>query len=206
MKSLVYVSKYKTTGKSPVEPENGRVYLASDDGEFWCLEIDDVANFTIHKKLCIKITEQNIADYQYNEADEVLIRSFMATEMGIATAVKEVREDDDKRAAILSQSLGMIVALDPMMGDALASLLSHIAGTYGDKYEDDGCPLVDIYGLKYGGGLVSSGFNVGNAIKYLKRYLTYGYEKSYNPTDLKKAIQFLLFELVNRETDEESKT
>jgi hypothetical protein len=204
MKSLVYVKSYKSRKSAPVEPENGRVYLAQDDGEYWSLILDEVATFTIHKNLCERITEQNVASYPFHLEDRELVTSYLSTELGIATAVNDIKEEDIKRRDSISDSLGMILALDGLMGQALEEVLSHVAKSYTDKYEDDGFPLVDIVNLKYNGGIVSSGFNVGNAIKYLKRYLTHGYDKSYNPQDLRKAIQFLLFELVNRQ-DEETK-
>lgn len=201
MKSLVYVKKYKSNPNAPVEPTNGRTYIADDDGDFWNLKIDEVASFTIHKKLCTQVTPENVSTITFHPEDERLVTSYMSDALGIATAVREVKEEDNIRAEVLSQSLGMIVALDPMMGDALADLLSYIASTYGDKYEE-AFPLVDIYNLKYSGGMVSSGFNVGNSLKYLKRYMTQGFDKSYNPQDIKKGIQFLLFELVNRQDGE----
>jgi hypothetical protein len=38
--------------------------------------------------------------------------------------------------------------------------------------------------------------NIFNAVKYLSRYLTEGYEKSNNRQDVMKAVHYLLFELV----------
>ncbi len=43
----------------------------------------------------------------------------------------------------------------------------------------------------------STGFNLGNALKYIDRFMTTGFEKSRNPKDLLKAIHYILFELVN---------
>lgn len=205
MKSLVYVKGYTSNPDSPIEPQNGRVYLAKDDDDFWTLQLDDSAYFTIHKKLCVRVTEKNLSTINFHKDDEELVTTFMSMEMGIATAVREIGDEEGQRNQILSEALGTIVAIDPMMGDAITEVLLHIAGTYGDKYEE-AFPLVDVYNLKYNGGIISSGFNVGSAVKYLKRYLTVGFEKSYNTTDIKKAIQFLLFELVNRQGDEKSKT
>lgn len=96
-----------------------------------------------------------------------------------------------------NQALEAIKAQDNLMYDALASLLLHVASTYSEKYEAPQ-PMIDNTWLKYGKGLVPAGHNVGQAVNYLKRYLTTGYDKSYNPEDLSKAAHFILFEIARR--------
>lgn len=94
--------------------------------------------------------------------------------------------------------LEIIRQVDTLMYDALARLLKHIADSYSDKYSESQ-PMVDNTWLKYGEGKIPAGHNVGQAVNYLKRYLSEGFDKSYNPDDLKKAAHFVLFELARRD-------
>lgn len=77
---------------------------------------------------------------------------------------------------------------------ALSDLVAHIEATYNDKYHGSGIvdPSQVIRHPKF-----SMGYNLGNALKYIQRYSTEGYDKSRNPKDLLKAIHYLLFEYAN---------
>jgi len=83
---------------------------------------------------------------------------------------------------------------DPEIVESLADLVHYIHSTYSDKYEADTFPAVDLYGLMRNSPH-GKGYNIGNASKYLKRYLTDGYPKSSNPQDLMKAMHYIIFEI-----------
>jgi hypothetical protein len=109
----------------------------------------------------------------------------------------EIKEKQAKSLKDAQDALSEIQATDPMFFESLASLLTHISQTYSDKYEE-AQPYVDNMWLKYGEGQIPAGHNIGQAVNYLKRYLSQGHEKSYKPDDLKKSIHFSLFELTRR--------
>jgi hypothetical protein len=90
-----------------------------------------------------------------------------------------------------------IKEIDSYMAVALDDLLRHIRSTYTDKYEES-MPYVNNEWLKYGSGDIPIGHNVGQAVNYLKRYMSTGFRKSRNPDDLRKAAHFILFELARR--------
>jgi hypothetical protein len=100
----------------------------------------------------------------------------------------------------IDESTDSIAVADHLMLFGIDSLLKHIASTYSDKYESE-TAMIDNTWLKYGSGKIPAGHNVGGAVKYLKRYLTDGYAKSYLTDDLKKAVHFLLFEIARRENE-----
>lgn len=104
----------------------------------------------------------------------------------------------------MKEHLDKIQQADNLMYNALASLLQHIASTYSDKYEE-AQPMVDNTWLKYGKGSYPAGHNIGQSVNYLKRYLSKGFEKSYNPEDLKKAAHFVLFEIARRNDVQEGR-
>jgi hypothetical protein len=79
------------------------------------------------------------------------------------------------------------------VADVIVDVLNYLRTTYSDKYETDGSPISAkrfSYSREFG-----TGVNMFCATKYLQRYLTNGFSKSANPTDLLKAIHYILFEL-----------
>jgi hypothetical protein len=90
--------------------------------------------------------------------------------------------------------LHAIYQIDPLMGETLYELLEYILYTYNDKYTSS---PIDVQSMtlddKFGKGI-----NVFNTIKYLSRYSTDGFPKSNNPSDLTKAVHYLLFESMRR--------
>lgn len=112
---------------------------------------------------------------------------------------EEVKEQDDPLDPLFDD-LASIITQDVFMTDGLALLLQHVASTYNDKYEE-AMPMVDNTWLKYGPGKFPAGHNIGQAVNYLKRYLSEGFEKSYNVDDLKKAAHMILFELARRDNE-----
>lgn len=123
---------------------------------------------------------------------------FTATITEVEVLPQEVY--DEKLAEQLYDDVTTIITQDIYMEGSLASLLRHVASTYSDKYEE-AQPMVDNTWLKYGPGKYPAGHNVGQAVNYLKRYLTEGFDKSYKVEDLKKAAHMILFELGRRENE-----
>jgi hypothetical protein len=103
---------------------------------------------------------------------------------------KEINADKDFTVDAVME----IMETDILMVTPFRDLCSHILETYDDKYCSEAFPALDLQGLISGGTKQGSGFNIGNAAKYLKRYMTEGKDKSYDPKDLLKAIHYLLFE------------
>lgn len=83
---------------------------------------------------------------------------------------------------------------DPAFAAEIKNMVGYLASTYQDKYQ---CSEVRNEGIIYS-PRNGKGFNIGNAVKYLSRYLTTGFEKSENPKDLQKAIHYCLFELTRK--------
>lgn len=95
----------------------------------------------------------------------------------------------------LAVSISKIWEKDPEFANVLADLINYLKSTYSDKYEFSpmGNPSMEISkDPKLG-----KGANMFNAIKYLQRYCTEGFDKSNNPKDLIKSIHYIIFQLVN---------
>ena len=78
------------------------------------------------------------------------------------------------------------------LSDILAEISLHLDGTNDDKYFAATVRTNELILSKN----LGMGFNIGNAIKYLSRYTTTGYSKSGARKDLKKAIHYIMFELL----------
>lgn len=113
---------------------------------------------------------------------------------------EQAAENEINPLDAMDESIDTIAIADHLMLYGIDSLLKHIAATYSDKYESE-TALIDNTWLKYGEGKIPAGHNIGGAVKYLKRYLTEGYPKSYLTEDLKKAAHFILFEIARRENE-----
>ena len=88
---------------------------------------------------------------------------------------------------------------DPDFAGTVCDLLVYLASTFSDKYANPRYKSLSRQITKDSGH--GKGANLFNAIKYCERYLTEGYSKSDNPTDLLKAVHYLLFELQRRNND-----
>lgn len=86
---------------------------------------------------------------------------------------------------------------DPEGYEALTLVINHIAETYNDKYQSDVINVIDtkVILTKM---IEGKGANFQNAGKYLQRYFSKGFSKSYNVTDLYKAIHYIIFEITRR--------
>ena len=83
------------------------------------------------------------------------------------------------------------------MIDAIEEVIKHVSGTYEDKYAKGQDFGIDTKRMLYNeekGDLL----NVYQVSRYLQRYITEGSRKSHLIMDLKKAVHYLLFELVRR--------
>jgi hypothetical protein len=94
----------------------------------------------------------------------------------------------------INTSLDRILDKDPAMFDAIGHLSEYLASTYDDKYANS---ELRNEGIIYSPNL-GKGFNAGTAAKYLSRYITTGFSKSENPSDLIKAIHYSLFEFIRK--------
>lgn len=92
------------------------------------------------------------------------------------------------------ESLNKIEKYDPDFYQVLFDLIKYLENTTQDKYSKS---LIDTRSFLYHED-IGFGANVLNASKYIGRYATKGFSKSYNQEDLRKAIHYLLFELTRR--------
>lgn len=91
----------------------------------------------------------------------------------------------------ISVAVNTIVGKDTEGVLVLAGLLKYIASTHDDKYEKDGNNIAKDFLMQS----PSPDVALFNAIKYVQRYRTVGFEKSNNIQDLYKAIHYIMFEL-----------
>lgn len=91
------------------------------------------------------------------------------------------------------EALFLLRQKDPLMANVLSEVLTYLSSTYGDKYAASPLSTMGVILAPVG-----KGFNMGNAAKYISRYITEGYSKSDNPQDVIKALHYCLFELMRR--------
>lgn len=88
---------------------------------------------------------------------------------------------------------------DQDLEESVYDMLIHLSGTMKDKYV---APTpIDMKKFIYGDN--STMFNIGNACKYLQRFITTGFDKSKKKVDLLKVIHYCLFEYTNQSRNEE---
>lgn len=75
--------------------------------------------------------------------------------------------------------------------DVLDDVIEYVGTTFDDKYQSSMIDTMEMLNSKEHGKVL----NVFNAVKYLSRYSTTGFEKSENPQDLMKAIHYILIEM-----------
>lgn len=90
------------------------------------------------------------------------------------------------------EAIKLIRVKEPEMAKAIEDTAIHIGQTYSDKYANS---PIETKGLIYWHDDKAKGYNMGQAARYIQRYLTDGFRKSDNPTDLKKGLHYMLFEL-----------
>ena len=75
--------------------------------------------------------------------------------------------------------------------EVLDDVIEYVGTTFDDKYQNSMINTMDMLNSEEHGKVL----NVFNAVKYLSRYQTTGFEKSENPQDLMKAIHYILIEM-----------
>jgi hypothetical protein len=96
------------------------------------------------------------------------------------------------RQKSFNEAVALIRKKEPEMAQAIEEMVIHVGGTYGDKYANS---PIETKGLIYWADDKAKGYNIGQAARYIQRYLTDGFKKSDNPTDIKKCLHYILFEL-----------
>lgn len=200
-KYLVYVKEFKQKQQLEHTLQEGKVYDAKDAGDLMEIECP-TGTFLVHKEHqkgdkfdaeIIKITKDNASEFTYTTEDSERVINSIVRPI-IEEAQKQHNEQQNTMMSTMGAHLSEMLIVDSEIVDTLSDVVGYIHHTYSDKYESEDIPAVDLYGLirhsSHG-----KGFNVGQALAYLKRYMTDGYEKSNNPLDLYKAIHYLLFEI-----------
>jgi hypothetical protein len=201
-KYLVYVEKFKSKQELADQLEEGRVYPAVDDGELINIMLENGNQFLVHKTVqsgdafdakITTITKENQHQFTYTQSDSELVIKELISPI-VEKAAKEYQKQQHDMVEDFGDKIADLTIHDPEIVEALADVVTHIHTTYADKYEVDMFPAIDLYGLMRSSPH-GKGYNIGNASKYLKRYLTEGFEKSGNPQDIMKAIHYLIFEI-----------
>lgn len=214
---LIYIKNFKARKEIPTKLEEGRVYKAFVDNGMFVVENDGVS---IYVKLPVtdaegyyceaeEITKDNYVgfDVQDDEDFNLVTSTFVKTTEDLVNHINSsldvMKDERSKKIATIYQNLQELEDTDYGLFEAIGDGVSHILDTFKDKYEASAVPEIDLYGLmRHSPG--SKYFNLGNASKYVKRYLTVGYDKSGNIKDLHKALHYLLMELdsINNRADD----
>lgn len=156
-----------------------------------------------------EITDKNLLDFDLTPEDaEKMIQWETKGHDDLNKFINEPDEESGKEFDIediedlvdlnhemeIADALNKTLDYDAEFHFTMTDLIKYLASTCDDKY---GSSQLDTRGILYSETL-GQGFNTGNAVKYIARYNTEGFEKSYNPKDLMKAIHYLLFELTRR--------
>lgn len=167
------------SGVYEADPDRDNCYIIKGpDGQEHAIKIGTNDNDYFSCKVSKIASEEEVMEMVKEQTDKIMIDIDQTMEQNLELLEEVIYND--------------VTLLEPFK-----DLLLHIKKTQADKYES-GAPLIDLYSLKFSGTKTSSGFNIGNASSYLKRYLTEGFDKSYQPEDLLKAIHFILFEIESR--------
>lgn len=188
----VRISNFKPKKDLPFPMLDG-TYEAVEDGEHLIIKTPDGTEHAL------KIGSVD-NDYFSCTVDQMVIMTQEELVEMIHQKGEELVGQHESLKEQTAEMLWDLMDLDPTLVEPFNDLLKHIDTTYDDKYNTP-FPEVDNYWLKYNGGKYSSGFNVGSAASYLKRYLSSGFEKSYKVEDLYKTIHFLLYEIYSRKNN-----
>lgn len=201
---IIYVNKFVPKKDLPFMIEEGRVYPAKVFSD----ELIQVKNgedeiilegATTNSDKCYAeidiLTEENWNQYPLHPED----RSKVISHFEIPTIEQEIKSSIDEIFKDVDEAIDAIEELaehDPRLVRTIGQLAKYMVSTYSDKYEASMLPDVDLTGLLHNPESEhATGFLIGNALKYQKRYLTKGFEKSRNPQDLFKAIHYMIMEL-----------
>jgi hypothetical protein len=207
---LVFVKNFvpKDTTVAKIIPDT--VYEAEEDDDTYVVRVSPTENIIVAKEAqngprwdadIVKLTKENFEKFKYTQKDASKVLDYF-----VRPIVEKAAADYESRAMAISTHIqGDLATLggDIELLEAVAKTLSYIVSTNNDKYEMTS--EVDLTGLmRYSHH--STGFNIGNALKYCKRYLSTGFKKSSNPDDLLKAIHYLLFELISEAQQKNDET
>lgn len=179
--------------------------MAEQIGNSYSIKIDENVDMIVHGGItdngnffceAVVVTKDNYKSLKLHKEDKKLAEELFREDL-VKKAVKQAENNFEKQLDKAFEEFGTLVENDPFILISLAKVASHVNKTYSDKYEEDN-PAMDLTGLMRTSEL-GLGYNVGSASAYLKRYMTKGFTKSYNPEDLIKAIHYLLFEIDRRD-------
>lgn len=195
-KKLVYVKKFRPKSDIAIELERGRVYEAIDEGGFFNILVDPSQQFLVDKKVqdgprfeadIVELSGDNFSGFEYDRRDTELISKYFIRPKIEQAAQKLAKAEED--AIVRANSyLNTILLTDLEMFGALGEVFNHIADTPPEGWSD-----ITTENLSRRSP-VSAGYNLGNAVDHIKRYLGARRQK---PEDLLLAIKFLLFELIS---------
>lgn len=203
---LLYVKSFspKESGLPDIKPN--RVYQANEDDDSFILDFGGTP-FTIDKTSqtgprfdadIVEITSENYDTFQYNSEDSKKVLEYLIRPK-LDQIARKIEKEHQEVLDQLNNNLKYLASDMPLTA-AITDVTTHIIQTMGDKYEVS--QEADLSGLMRGSPH-SPGFNVGNALKYCKRYLSSGFAKSNNVEDLHKAIHYLLMEVISHPTQNE---
>jgi hypothetical protein len=198
---MIYVNVFTAKKEVPIELVPGRVYHAEPSGNRIAVVVGNdrvvlngpVTNNDNYYCEVTLLTHENYKDFKYTPDDKVLVYGTMEAESMVKASIQKIQSEMKENAELIYSRLGEIEHFDVEVFEALGLAIDHVADTYKDKYEVAG--EADLSGLMRDSPH-AAGFNVGNAMKYCKRYLTKGFEKSGNVNDLYKAIHYLLYQII----------
>lgn len=198
--TLVFVKSFTAKEGGLPKLESGAVYDAVVEDDNFIIKLED-GELIVDKNdqkgprfdaEIVEITKENYGEFAYTREDASKVMDKFIKPL-MVNAAKAIEEQQAGLRSHLEQDLETL-SHDLEIIEALAGLTSHIVATMGDKYELSS--EADITGLmRYSPH--SAGFNIGNTLKYCRRYLSTGFDKSRNTEDLYKAIHYLLFEIIS---------
>ncbi len=160
------------------------------------------------------INEHNTFDFRFEDEDIIRMAEWETTEhsdfISEVNGAREKAQRDDEFEPdktydiddVAETILSKIYKKDGEFSIEILNLIDYLSSTYDDKYEDKDVPNFSKDVAM--SGSMGKGANMFSASKYIKRYMTSGYEKSENPTDLYKAIHYLMFEHMRKGRNEET--
>lgn len=173
------------------------------------------------------VTKENFASFSFSDEDIQKVEEWFSTDneklnsiLGRPTAVtakdengnlvdvtplitgdSEQAPDTDFSAKVNDYYVASqkILFQDPEAFEVLSDVMVYLASTFGDKYEAAHRPNLAKDFLLTSDSPETAVFN---SMKYLQRYCTKGFEKSYNKKDVMKAIHYCIFELQRRNNEQ----
>lgn len=163
-------------------------YRLSDNDVNYAIDIKNMTLEEVKKKIDSNLTEEQADKTVFERLDEST--NEIAEDMGLDDieriyneALDQLSEDREHRKIREYSKNNLKEVLD--------DVIEYVGTTFDDKYQSAMIDTMEMLNSKEHGKIL----NVFNAVKYLSRYSTTGFEKSENPQDLMKAIHYILIEL-----------